>query len=234
MPNNPYYVFDANLCKAEGLTREQIINAIAEATGVTPQNVDDGFISTILENNHSRSINIWKGSRAEFNALESKSSNTLYIIDDDTTIADFEALVNECAQNLNDMADNLGNVDTGWIDLARQTVDAETKTFGKYRIIGKIAHFVFNYDVRDFQFQGSLRQDVIQLPVRLDDPVAAEGVFVGSWAGVNNVDASTEYKTILVQSANLGATGNTKLWISSSQQDMHEVYFSFSYPIITS
>lgn len=105
-----YYVFDEKLCKAEGMTKEQIINAIAQATGVTPADVDEGFISTIVENNRSRSIHIWKGTRAEFNALASKSSNVLYIIDDDTTISDFEAHLDEvddAISELNDAIDAL-------------------------------------------------------------------------------------------------------------------------------
>ena len=107
MPNNPVYVFDGKLCKFEGMTKEQILNAIYEATGVMPQDVDEGFISTIVETNRSRSIHVWSGTMAEYNALPTYDANTLYFIDGDSTIDDLEAAI----QNLNDeLTDTKGDV----------------------------------------------------------------------------------------------------------------------------
>lgn len=94
MPNNPYFVFDGKLCKAEGMTKEQIINAIAQATGVTPSDVDAGFISTILEGNKNKSIHFWYGTQAEYDAMESHDNNTFYIIDGDASFDDLEAEIN--------------------------------------------------------------------------------------------------------------------------------------------
>lgn len=61
MPNNDrqYYVICADNCKFESMTKEQIITAIANATGVSPEavDVDDAFISRIKEANKNSNLN---------------------------------------------------------------------------------------------------------------------------------------------------------------------------------
>lgn len=64
-----YYVFCDNDCKYEGMTKEQIIAAIAEATGNTPTDIDSAFISKIKESNNNSSLSFWFGTESEFNAL---------------------------------------------------------------------------------------------------------------------------------------------------------------------
>lgn len=93
MPNNHYFVFDGKLCKAEGMTKEQIINAIVQATGTLPSDIDAGFISTIVEQNKSNSIHFWYGTQAEYDAMESHDKNTFYIIDGDASFDDLEAAI---------------------------------------------------------------------------------------------------------------------------------------------
>ena len=113
MPNNnPVFVFDGKLCKFEGMTKEQIINAIVEATGVTPSDVDAGFISTIVEQNNSRSVHFWFGTQAEYDALETYDSNTFYIIDGDATIDDLEAGVQNADEEIDEVREDLQAVDT--------------------------------------------------------------------------------------------------------------------------
>lgn len=63
------YVICDNDCKYESMTKEQIIAAIAEATGYVPTGDDNAFISQILESNGGLSLSFWLGTQAQFNAL---------------------------------------------------------------------------------------------------------------------------------------------------------------------
>jgi len=128
MPNNTFYVFDAKRCLAEGMTKEQIINAIAEATGATPRSIDDGFITTIVETNRQRSLHIWKGSSAEFNAI-TPSANTIYIIEDETTLDDIKASIEALNAEVEDLAGYINHI----VVSERQTVSTwETNSSGEF------------------------------------------------------------------------------------------------------
>jgi hypothetical protein len=87
-----YFCFCSSNCKYETMTKEQIMAAIAQATGVTDVDPDAGFISKVKETN-GRYVTFWVGSRAQYNALQVKEENCLYIITDDTTKADIEKMV---------------------------------------------------------------------------------------------------------------------------------------------
>ena len=69
MSNKKYYVLCDTNCKYESLTKEQIYAAITEATGNTPTNVNDAFITNIKELHNNDNIQFWVGTEAEFNAL---------------------------------------------------------------------------------------------------------------------------------------------------------------------
>lgn len=88
MPNEQrnYWVLCDDNCKFPGMTSEQILEAIAEATGMTPTHVDDAFITKLKELNQNRALCTWVGTTAQYNALEEKRSDTLYIIVDDDDI----------------------------------------------------------------------------------------------------------------------------------------------------
>lgn len=168
-----YYIFDDKLCKHEGMTKEEIINAIAQATGVTPSDIDEGFISTIVETNRSRSLHIWKGTQAEYNALETHDPATFYIIDDDTTIedlqADFEGLrttVAGVASDLNDFEQQYAQdtADSGWISFKQADKDGVERNVGSYRIIGKQILYSISFVNANFDFP--LR---IYLPIRCEE-----------------------------------------------------------------
>ena len=47
MAERIYYVISKDNCQFEGLTKEQVFAAIAEATGNTPTKVDEAFITKI-------------------------------------------------------------------------------------------------------------------------------------------------------------------------------------------
>ena len=110
MPNNTYYVFDDKLCKFEGLTKEQIYTAIADATGNTPTGVDDAFITKIKESNRNHALTIWKGTQAQYNAIVTKDADTFYIIEDDATISDINANIENLDAKIDDLADFIDRI----------------------------------------------------------------------------------------------------------------------------
>lgn len=72
----------------EGMTKEQIYELIAEMTGQTVQDIDQAFITKLKEINKGNSIRLWVGTTAEYNAIESKEEDVLYICTDDTFVTD--------------------------------------------------------------------------------------------------------------------------------------------------
>lgn len=76
-----YYVICDDNCKFEGMTKEEIYDAIAEATGSTPTPVDEAFITKIKEQRAQQPLKFWKGSKAQFSQIANPDSNTIYIID---------------------------------------------------------------------------------------------------------------------------------------------------------
>lgn len=80
MSERRYYVLREDNCRFESMTKEQIIAAIAEATGTTPTGLDEAFITMLKEQNASKAMKLWVGTSAQYNALSSKESDVLYII----------------------------------------------------------------------------------------------------------------------------------------------------------
>lgn len=100
MAEKIYYCLCDSDCKYETLNKEQIIAAIAEATGTVPSDVDTGFITMIKEQNKNVNLKFWRGSQAEYNALTEKDNNTYYIIIDDTFRSDTNNSISTITSNL--------------------------------------------------------------------------------------------------------------------------------------
>lgn len=90
-----YYCFCGSNCKYETMTKEQILAAIAQATGFDNVDPDAGFITKVKEKNGGNYVTFWVGTQAQYNAIASKDTNCMYIITDDTTTADLLATINE-------------------------------------------------------------------------------------------------------------------------------------------
>lgn len=83
MADRKYFVLCDHNCKFEGMTKEQILTKIAEATGTVPSDIDDAFITKIKEQNRNVALHFWFGTEAEYNALVVKNAveaNTIYCI----------------------------------------------------------------------------------------------------------------------------------------------------------
>lgn len=83
-----YHVIREDGAKVEGLTKEQIYELINGTTGEIPEGVDEAFITKLKELNEGGDVSIWVGTNAEYNAIEVKNENTLYVIVDDTFYED--------------------------------------------------------------------------------------------------------------------------------------------------
>lgn len=75
-----YFVLDENNNKLESLTKEEIITAIAEATGHIATDVDDAFITKIKEANKNKNMKLWVGTEAEYRALSIIDTDTFYAV----------------------------------------------------------------------------------------------------------------------------------------------------------
>lgn len=105
MSDRNYWVFCDDNCKFPAMTKEQIISAIAEATGKTPTRVDDAFITKIKEMNANSNLKFWIGTTAQFNALETKVADTLYILTDDDTVDSIEESLSALRTEINNIID---------------------------------------------------------------------------------------------------------------------------------
>lgn len=90
MLDRTYYVICEDKCLFEAMTKEQIIAAIAEATGSTPTDVDSAFITKIKEQNANRELKFWVGTQAQYNAIAEPAEDTFYLITDPTFEADIQ------------------------------------------------------------------------------------------------------------------------------------------------
>lgn len=95
----PYYVIDERNCFFESMTKEEIVQAIADATGLVPAdiNVDDAVISQIRETNKGSGLKFWIGTQAEYNALDAIVPNTFYIFTDGNELEAIEEIAQEAA-----------------------------------------------------------------------------------------------------------------------------------------
>lgn len=108
MSDRKYNVICSDDCFFESMTKEQILAAIAEATGSTPTDVDAAFITKIREMNASDNLTFWIGTTAEYNAITEKVPSCFYILTDDTTEDDLMTAI-EQLQNANKV--NAENID---------------------------------------------------------------------------------------------------------------------------
>lgn len=104
-----YYCFCSSNCKYETMTKEQILTAIANAvkTG-SVGDCDTGFITKVKEKNNGSSVTFWVGSTAQYNALETKEVNCMYILTDETTGDDLVNMCNAAIENTNNAAASAG------------------------------------------------------------------------------------------------------------------------------
>ena len=107
----PYYVFDNVNNKYEGMTKEQILAAIVQAvTTHEISDVDTGFVTTLKEGNNGNALKMWVGTTAEYNAIQEKEPNCLYILSDDTELEDLEATITSMQTDIENNRNDINTI----------------------------------------------------------------------------------------------------------------------------
>ena len=102
------YGIDGANNKIETMTKEQILDAIAQAQqGHSVFDYDDAFISKIKEINHGNQLRFWIGTQAEYNAIATHENNVLYIISDDNSKEEIVAAIENLAETVSGIQDVL-------------------------------------------------------------------------------------------------------------------------------
>lgn len=98
MSDRNYYVLCDDNCRFPGMTQEQVLAAIAAATGKTVPDVDDAFITKVKEMNARGSLSFWVGTTAQYNVIVAENKvekDCFYILTDDTFGADVAAAISK-------------------------------------------------------------------------------------------------------------------------------------------
>lgn len=142
MSERNYYVMCDNNCKFPAMTKEQILAAIAEATGQTLQDVDGAFITKIKEQNAGGYVTFWRGTQAQYNALATKDENCFYIISDSTEKEDTASAIAELAETVEKKVEPVsGSWSPKWVTMAGEEIACTANTFvGGYYKIGKLVY----------------------------------------------------------------------------------------------
>lgn len=190
MSERNYYCFCDDNCKFPTMTSEQILAAIAEATGNTPTSVDDAFITKLKEMNTSGNFTVWIGTSAEYAALvanEGLVENRLYITTDDSFASDVNAVIEQLQTQVATLS--AATLETEWVAIKRGT---QNMTIGYYKQVGNMYTISLDYNpvIFNSDFDTSL-EDSVELPITISTPkmyfndVPAVGVTTSSTVGIN-------------------------------------------------
>jgi len=102
-----YFCFCSSNCKYETMTKEQIMTAISQAAGGSVVDPDAAYISKVKEANAGDPLSFWVGTTAQYNALESKDANCLYVITDATSAAQMAVEFADVKQSIADTQQNI-------------------------------------------------------------------------------------------------------------------------------
>lgn len=109
MANEKVYVLDDGENQREGMTKEQILAAIAEAISTGQVTGDySAFIEMIKEQNKGVGIKMWVGTQAELLALPEIEADTIYYVSDLSTLADLDNALAELKEQLTDGSFKVG------------------------------------------------------------------------------------------------------------------------------
>ena len=214
-----YYVFCDDNCKFPSMTKEQIITAIANATGLVPSgiNIDDAIITKIKEQNGQIPVKLWVGEQSDWNALNEKPTNTLALFTDDDEIASLEASIIECAEKVESFGETLTTVNVPLTitptDLSADVVKVKAQRSGNVVMINGM-------------FQKRTAGLTIKITNESDRPKSEITVV----AAVDDTTAHTggSYKTVLVK---IGTNGVISADTSSSTPFDSPIYFSAVYGV---
>lgn len=147
------YVICNNNCKYEGMTKEQILTAIAQAVSEGKiSNIDTGFITTIKTINGAP-LKFFVGTQAEYEALTTDQKHNLFaIITNDTTKADINEILETLTKELDDAKINIADIMENFAKLSSAFTQTGSingypiYSFGKGTILTYLA--IYNSHIR--------------------------------------------------------------------------------------
>lgn len=200
---NTVYVFNIDGCKTEGMSKEQILAAIAEATGATVTDIDNAFISKVVNQNNGGVVKFWRGTTAEYNALTDKDAECYYIITDDNSKAEIDALV----ENLNNSVNALSNVVNALNKDVNEQAEKIQKNADAIATMGKVEGTLTATAGRDGEEIGTLKYiksgNVIQMygsvGLVADDELTFPTVYLNDNDGefIKPTDGEQEFPVVL-------------------------------------
>lgn len=127
------YALDSGKNSWLTMTKEQILAAITQAVSTGEiKDIDAGFITKLQEMNKQGVLQLWVGTMAEFEALEEKSENMLYLFTDDPTVTDIESELKNLETQIKNIVD--GNTVVKKAEAAKAAETAEkVKNIGLYK-----------------------------------------------------------------------------------------------------
>lgn len=146
-----YVICDQN-CKFEGLTKEQILTAIAQAVSTGEiRNVDTGFVTTIKTIN-GLPLKFFVGEQSVYDALSEEEKTNLYaIITNDATLSGITEAIEKLQTDLKELKDGLlsGDIIAAEADHATEADYAATLknnglTFGRRLIAAPTLNTITN------------------------------------------------------------------------------------------
>ena len=146
MAERNYYVLCDDNCKFPAMTKEQVIAAIAEATGNTPTGIDDAFITKLKEKNSGAAFSFWVGTQAEYNAIVAADeviANCLYLLTDETTVDDMQKQIDDNTKANENGAARIEEK----VKLSGITSDAETTITATFRRQGSICKVDYYFNL---------------------------------------------------------------------------------------
>lgn len=146
-----YYVICDDNCRFPSMTSEQILEAIAEATGETPTHIDDAFITKIKEQNRNGQLKLWVGTNAEYNAIETPDNDVLYIITDASEYGDIESRIESAEGRLDTAEGKIRSVESDLINKAIVYMDVDaiqTMLEGTYDLTAETGVSYSFYQIR--------------------------------------------------------------------------------------
>lgn len=139
-----YHVISDDNCKFESMTKEQILDAILQAMSTGEiGDVDAGFITKIKEMNRNGYLKFWIGTTAQYNAIQTKERNMLYILTDDTEFEDIETEISNFRAELDNLSETVSEHST---DIS--ALQTASETYGdKFRLIDAKKDWVLSNSV---------------------------------------------------------------------------------------
>lgn len=201
MADRKYYVLCDSNCKFESMTKEQIITAIAEATGNTPTDIDAAFITKIKDQNKNSDMRFWVGTQAEYNAVVAKGMkdpNTIYCISTDGGVV---------LNYSNSSAENVEGIVITNITNHNQADDAHNGVLAKAPVIyTSVIDAEWTADATNGGYyktvtvDGILSTDTPIVDVVLGNDIDANALYIEAWALVTHITTSENAITLWANS----------------------------------